>query len=126
MEFFTRIENQSVTWVFRASSLSRYYIASIAAAPGGGYEFWRGSVIEGVEDPESAVPLRRPPTPKTAITVRLRAMGKEFSVWIDGENIDTWTDARLSTGGIGFLGAPDDRARIYWLRLSPLGSPAKE
>ena len=45
---------------------------------------------------------------------------------LDGQPIDSWTDSRLPVGGIGFIGATDDRARIYWVRLSPLGGPGKE
>ncbi len=126
MEFLARIENQSVTWVFRAANLNDYYIASIGTAPGGGYEFWRGTVTGGIQGSIEAVPLRNSPKGKTAVTVRLRAAGKEFSVWVDGQRIGAWTESRFSSGGIGFIGAPDDRARIYWVRLSPVGSPGKE
>lgn len=126
MEFLARIENQSVSWVFRAANLNDYYIASIGTAPGGGYEFWRGTVIGGIQGSIEAVPLRNPPKGKTAVTIRLRAAGKEFSVWVDGQNTDTWSDNRFSSGGIGFIGASNDRARIYWLKLSPVGGTGKE
>jgi hypothetical protein len=126
VEFLARIENQSVTWVFRAASLSEYYIASIGVAPGGGYEFWRGSVMGGVAEPDVAVPLANPPSPKTAVNVRMTAIGGDFAVWLDGQKIDGWSDNRLSVGGIGFTGAQDDRARIYWVKISPAGAPAKE
>ncbi|HEY2016912.1 MAG TPA: hypothetical protein VGH38_25585 [Bryobacteraceae bacterium] len=126
VEFLARIENQSVTWVFRASTLREYYIASIGMAPGGGYEFWRGSLIGGVSEPDAAIALLNAPNPKTAVTVRLRAEGSEFAVWVDGQSIDSWTDNRLPGGGIGFMGASDDRARIYWVKLSAVGATCKE
>jgi hypothetical protein len=45
---------------------------------------------------------------------------------VDGKNIDTWDDDRFPMGGIGFIGAPDDRARLYWVRLSSTELTAKE
>ena len=60
------------------------------------------------------------------MTVRTRVHGETYSVLVDGKTVATWTDARLPMGGIGFMGTPEDRARLYWIRLSFPGSPAKE
>ncbi|MBZ5624007.1 MAG: hypothetical protein LAQ69_35705 [Acidobacteriia bacterium] len=126
LEFLARIEHRSLTWVFRAASLTEYYLATISATPAGGYEFTRGSVIRGAREIAVSTALHMAINRKNAITVRLRAVGDDFTVSLDGQDIDTWTDSRLPIGGIGFIGAPDDRARIYWVRLSPAGRPAKE
>jgi hypothetical protein len=40
--------------------------------------------------------------------------------------MDTWVDDRLATGGIGFVGAAEDRARIYWVRVCTPAAPGKE
>jgi hypothetical protein len=126
LEFLTRIDNRSVTWVFRAVNLVDYYIASITITADGGYEFKRGCVMGEVRDFAEPTLLRFPLNRKNAVTIRLRAIGNEFTLTLDGQAIESWTDDRLATGGIGFQGAPDDRARIYWVRLSPAGSPGKE
>jgi len=47
-------------------------------------------------------------------------------VSVDGRPVASWTDGRLSSGGVGFRGAADDRARLYWVRVSSSGGPAKE
>jgi len=60
------------------------------------------------------------------ITVRLRAAASRFTFWVDDQQVDTWQDSRLLTGGFGFVGTPQDRARIYWVKLSSTGEPAKE
>ena len=125
VEFLTRIENRSVVWVFRASSLSEYHMCSIKVSPNGGYEFKRRTVIGGMRGPAVTTPMRKTKI-KTALTVRLRAAGHEFTVWVDGQSIDNWTENRLPVGGIGFTGGPDDRARIYWVRVSPVTGPTKE
>lgn len=126
LEFLARIENRSVTWVFRAANLNEYHVATVSAIVGGGYEFRRGSVIGGVRATAVTMPLRLPMNRKNAINIHLRAVENEFEVSLDGQVIDTWTDSRLPVGGIGFLGVPEDRARIYWVRLSLLASPGKE
>jgi hypothetical protein len=126
MEFLARIDHRSVTWVFRAANLNEYHLATITSTAAGGYEFGRGTVIGGVSEITATTPILILLNRKNAITIRLRAVGNDFSVSLDGQVIDTWTDNRLPMGGIGFVGAPDDRARIYWVRLSPAGSPGKE
>lgn len=126
MEFLARIDHRSVTWVFRAANLTEYHLATIASTADGGYEFGRGTVIGGVSELAATTPIRIALNRKNAVTIRLRATENEFTVSLDGQVIDTWTDSRLPFGGIGFMGAPDDRARIYWVRLSPAGSPGKE
>ncbi len=124
LEFFARMENHSVTWVFRASGEHDYYAATIARAANENLEFTRYATIGGTR--ETAVSSRQCPRAGRTFTVRLRAAGNHFGAWLDGKQIDTWTDSRLPSGGIGFVGAPLDRARIYWVRLSPAGEPAKE
>jgi hypothetical protein len=126
LEFLARIESRSVTWVFRAASATEYFAASIALTSAGAYEFRRRAVIGGVEEPATSVHLRLAPGTKAALKVRMRVEGSEFAVSLDGQSIDTWTDHRLANGGIGFAGATDDRARLYWVRLSSRESQAKE
>ena len=124
-EFLTRIENRSVVWVIRASNFTEYQMCSIKVSPNGGYDFKRRTVIGGMRGPASTTPLKKAKA-KTALTVRVRAVGSEFTLWVDGQSIESWTENRLPIGGIGFMGGPDDRARIYWVRVSPLAGPAKE
>jgi hypothetical protein len=129
LEFLTRIELRGMTWVFRAANDKDYYKATLAMAQGGGFEFRRSTVIGGLEEGATVrnVPPPSPaPTGKTAVTVRTRVAGNEFSVSIDGQVIDTWTDARLTAGGIGFVGAPEERARLYWVKVTPIGHTSKE
>ena len=124
IEFFTRIENRSVTWVYRAAGLNDYYMAALTALPGKGYAFTRRTVWRGKPGAASTAPLSVLPNPKNAYLIRMRIAGNQFSLSIDGQLVETWTDTRLSSGGVGFIGAPEDRARIYWVRFYP--GPAKE
>jgi hypothetical protein len=127
LEFLTRIESRSVTWVFRATSLNEYYQATLSVLPGGGYELRRCAVMAGAAQDATVRSAPAPATSgKTAVTVRTRVMGSEFAVSVDGQAIDTWTDTRLAAGGIGFVGAPEERTRLYWVKVTPTGHLSKE
>lgn len=127
LEFLTRIEGHSVTWVFRASNFVDYYMCTIAAAAGGrGYEFTRRAVLGGAAEPAVTAPLAVTFQAKSALTVRTCVRESEFAVSVNGKRIDSWNDSRIPIGGIGFVGAPDDRARLYWVRLSFEGNARKE
>jgi len=124
LEFFARIENHSLTWVYRAAGLNDYYLAALTALPGKGYAFTRRTVWRGKPGAAYTAPLSVLPNAKNAYLIRMQIVGTQFSLSIDGQLIETWTDSRLSAGGVGFIGAPEDRARIYWVRFYP--GPAKE
>src|SRR5664279_1359263 len=65
-------------------------------------------------------------SPRWAATVSTSVSGDSFTVKVDGKSIDCWDDDRFPMGGIGFTGAPDDPARLYWVRLSSTELTAKE
>jgi hypothetical protein len=129
LEFLARIENRSVSWVFRAANFNDFYQATLAVTPSGGYELKRRAFIGGVAEAAMAWPVAiasSTPAARSAVTVRTRTSGNTFSISLDGKVIDTWTDARLALGGIGFVSAPDDRARLYWVKVTPTGQISKE
>jgi len=126
LEFLARIDQRSVSWVYRATGFDDYYTATISALPAGGHQFTRGAVTGGAAQTTTTVPCNFTIGRRAAFTVRLRAAGDRFSVWVDGNLVESWTDGRLATGGIGFSGAPDDRARLYWVRLSRMAETGKE
>ena len=126
LEFLTRIDHHSVTWVVRAAGPDDYFRCTLTAQPGGELEFSRCVVTGGAAEAGVTAAQRHAARPRAAMTVRTEVSGSTFAVSIGGKTIDTWTDDRLPIGGIGFIGTPDDRARLYWVRLSSAGSPGKE
>jgi hypothetical protein len=118
LEFLARIEKHSVSWVFRASGFERYYLASIAASPDGTCQFTQRTVVDGIQGPITTAPVRRAKSASHAFTVRTSVNGGEFAVYVDGVSVAQWTDNRLAAGGIGFLGTPENRARLYWVKIS--------
>jgi hypothetical protein len=126
LEFLARIDQRKVSWVVRAASQDEYCRCTLTAIPGGELEFSRSVVFERAAETEVTVAGRIAAKPKSSLTVRTRVDGESYTVSVNGKSIATWTDARLPIGGIGFMGLPEERARLYWVRLSSSGSPAGE
>jgi hypothetical protein len=126
LDFLARIDTHSLTWVVRAAGFDEFLRCTLTAVGGGELEFSRCAVISGVEQAPVIAAQRLPGKPRSAMTVSTRVSGDSFTVSVDGKNIDTWDDDRFPMGGIGFTGAPDDRARLYWVRLSYTELTAKE
>jgi hypothetical protein len=117
LEFLVRIDQKSFSWVFRAADEQNYHLATLSISPQG-RTFTRSSVIEDQPGLSVTTPVRQTGSPKSAITIHTRVRGNDFTVSMDGEIIERWSDNRLSIGGVGFMGGPDQRARLYWVRLT--------
>jgi len=124
VEFLVRVENHTATWVFRATNDKDHYRATLQVTPEGGYEFTRTSVIGGKEEPAVCAPVTASSKTRTALAVRTSVKGNNFSVFVDGQAVDHWSDSRLPAGGVGFGSAPDERARLYWVRVSYSEGPS--
>ncbi len=126
LEFLARIDTRSLNWVVRAAGLDEYLRCTLTAVGGGELEFSRCAVVGGVAQAPVTATQRLPGKPRTAMTVGTRVYGDTFTVSVDGNSIDSWDDDRFPMGGVGFIGAPDDRARLYWVRVSSTELTAKE
>ena len=126
LEFLARIDTRSLNWVVRAAGLDEYLRCTLTAVPGGELEFSRCAVVAGVAQAPVTAPLRLPGKPRSAMTVGTSVSGDSFTVSVDGHSIDSWDDRRFPMGGIGFTAAPDDPARLYWVKLSSTELTAKE
>jgi hypothetical protein len=106
--------------------MDEYVRCTLTAVPGGELEFTRSAVMGDTTRDSVTASKRVPGKPRTAMTVGTRLTGDTFAVSVDGTDIDFWNDDRFPMGGIGFMGTPDDRARLYWVRLSSTELTAKE
>jgi hypothetical protein len=50
------------------------------------------------------------------VTVDVR--GNHFRTSIEGEEVDSFTDDTLASGGVGFFSEAGDKARLYWTKVS--------
>ncbi len=122
-EFLAKMERRSVAWFIRAADFENYYRVRISRSEQdpNALELTRYAVLGGVAEEPVTVPLRVAVRSKAAFRVLTTAAADSFTVAVEGEVVDRWSDGRLGTGGIGFEAEQDDRARLYWVKLTPRG-----
>jgi hypothetical protein len=126
LEFLARIDAKSVNWVVRASGEDQHVHCTLTVLEGNQLEFSRTFVKGGATENKVVSSTRVPGKKRSAVTIRTVVSGSSFAVAVDGKTVDTWTENRLPSGGVGFTGAPDDRARLYWVKVSSSQNTGKE
>jgi len=118
MQFTGQIESKALGWVFRAKDTKNYYGMKIENDKPGSVMYTRFAVVNGRE---SSVTQKRLPIQArvdTAYNVKLEVRGPRFSVYIQGEPVELWTDSRLKAGALGFMNEGDERGRTSSVRFA--------
>jgi hypothetical protein len=116
--FSGRIERKSLGWVFRAADARNYYIGKLQASrPGGPLTLIRYGVVRGVEDPHIEIALPQV-SGAGALKVRLDAKRSRFTIYVQNQVVADWEDARLKTGGVGFLSEREERGHVESVQIS--------
>jgi hypothetical protein len=117
MQFTGQIESKALGWVFRAKDTKNYYGMKIENDKGS-VMYTRFAVVHGKE---SSVTQKRLPIQArvdTSYNVKLEVRGPRFSVYIQGEPVELWTDSRLKAGALGFMNEADERGRTNSVRFA--------
>jgi hypothetical protein len=139
LEFLGQIEKKAMAWVFRAADAHNYYATKLVETnpgPAAKYFIVRYAVIGGRERLRIQLPLPVTGRAKTMFHVREEIRGAQFTTYLDGRLVDTWSDSSLARGGVGFFADPGETAYIRWVDVAyqddPLGrlcsylSPGKQ
>ena len=119
-EFLCKIENRSIGWVFRAANTSNYHAVQIALDPSSGAaHLARFSVLAGEREQPAIAPLDLPLGKSSSCRVKMSVFGNEFKLFVNDKPAFDWMDDRLPEGGVGFFSDGDDRARLYWVKVTP-------
>lgn len=121
MEFLGRIEKKSMGWVYRAADRRNYYAHRIVLTTGGPLPsavVERYAVIGGKTYSMARRPLPMQVQTDTSYRVRMDVRGNGFTLSVQGQVVDHWSDDRLKTGGIGFFSARGEQASLRWVELS--------
>jgi len=121
MEFLGRIEKKSMGWVYRAGDRKNYYAHRIVLTTGGPLPtavVERYAVIGGKTYSMARRPLPMQVQTDTSYRVRMDVRGNGFTLSVQGQVVDHWSDDRLKTGGIGFYSARGEQASLRWVELS--------
>jgi hypothetical protein len=121
MEFQGQIEKRSLSWAFRATDAANYYATKIVITrpgtlPNAGlvhYVMLNGHEWDRVQLP-LPVTLQRGENYRVTVSVQ----NDRFVTYLNGQAISSWTDRRLTRGGVGFFSDADDEQRIAWVSVS--------
>jgi hypothetical protein len=121
MQFLGMIDQKALSWVVRASDFENYYVIKmVVLKPGPLPEIGvtRYAVINGKAEnrADAVVPISA--RPDMLYRVRLDASGDDFTLDIQGQVIDSWSEPRLRRGGIGFFSARGEQSRVRWVQVT--------
>jgi hypothetical protein len=120
MEFRGLIDSKSLSFAYRAVDFDNYYAASLTiVSPGPIPEvaLERYAVINGKAGPRTQVRLPFTVRADTLYTVQVEVQGNRFATFVNDQFVDSYSDSRLPSGGVGFFSESDESARICWLRI---------
>jgi hypothetical protein len=86
--------------------------------PAAVYSIVRYAVIDGHQRMKIQLPLPMAASSKTMLRVRQEIRGAQFTTYLDGRLVDTWSDRTLTRGGIGFFADPGEAAYIRWVDVA--------
>jgi hypothetical protein len=121
LDALVQIEAKGLNLVFRAVSSHTYQVAKLETEGSNSMPSLavsRYAMIAG--QPSRAVVIRYPERSPadTLYRVHLEIRDDNFSLYIQGNLVDSWTDPRLQWGGVGLFCLPGERARVAWVRTS--------
>lgn len=114
LEFRWKPEENGVGWVFRARDAGNYYAGRLRLYSQGAtptFAAERFMVFAGTESPRSQK-LITVASRLTSVHVRLEIAGPGFTLYMDGNPVDYWTDQRFAAGGLGFFEERNHRPEI--------------
>ncbi len=128
LEFEASIDTKSVGWVFRAADPDNYYAMKLMLVSSGlapKIALFKYLVANGKQTQVGRVPIQLPIQADTVFNVRVDVRGPQFTTYLQGQQVDSWTDDQLKTGGAGFLNERDERGKVKSVSIRYLSGAAK-
>ena len=128
LEFQASIDTKSVGWVFRAADPDNYYAMKLMTVSSGlspKVALFKYLVANGKQTQVGRVPIDLAVQPDTVFDVRVDVRGPQFTTYIQGQQVDSWTDDQLKIGGAGFLNERDERGKVKSVSIRYLSGAAK-
>lgn len=121
LDFLGQIEKKSLSWVFRAADLDNHYVTKITLTRTGPMAqaiVEHYAVINGKQSAYTKRPLPMMIQADTLYRVRMDVQGSDFTLLVQGQIVDHWSDNRLKVGGIGFFSAKGEQSLLRWVEIS--------
>ena len=120
-QFLGMIDQKALSWVVRASDFDNYYVVKLVvlkAGPRTTIGLTRYAVINGKAEKRVDTPVPIEAQPDTLYHVSMDVQGENFSLNIQGQMIDSWSEPRLTRGGIGFFTSRGEESRVRWIAVT--------
>ncbi len=120
IEFEGQIEQKGFGWVFRASDAQNFHAYKVEVVKPGLeplVALARVSVVNGVESQKHYTLLDKPMRLDTVFKIRMDANKQQFKTWINDHLVETWTDDRLNSGGVGLFTEKSEAAQIRKVQI---------
>ncbi len=121
MDSVAQIVDRGLGIVFRASGPRSYQAAKLIVDGGGPMPplvLERYAVVAGKESARVRVHCPGTFQKDTLYHIHLEVRGNAYTLYIEGHLIDSWSDSRTKSGGVGFFCSKGERARVAWVRAS--------
>ena len=128
LEFEAGIDVGSIGWVFRAADPQNYYAMKLMTVSSGlspKVALFKYLVAGGRQTQVGRVPVDLPARPDTLFDIRVDVQGAHFTTFIQGQQVDSWTDDQLKIGGAGFLNEREERSKVKSVSIRYLSGQAK-
>ncbi|MFM2126025.1 MAG: hypothetical protein RL328_2476 [Acidobacteriota bacterium] len=116
VEFRAQIQNKAVGWMYRGINPRNFYVAKLEKLKNGlqpVVAFVRYAVIDGKPEGRVEVPLPITVRVDTTYKIRFDAVGPNFTVWVQDQQVAQWKDTRLGSGGLGLYSEQDEAAAVH-------------
>jgi hypothetical protein len=121
MEFFGQIEKKSIGWTVRSKDQNNYHAMKFTVVEAGlrpVIAMVHYNVINGKASRKLQTPLTVMVHNNRPIQVAVDVKGNRFVTSVDGEEVDSYSDDTLASGGVGFFSEAGEKARLYWVKVS--------
>lgn len=121
MQFLGMIDKKALSWVARAQDFENYYVVKMVVLKDGPLPtigITRYAVINGKADSRADTVVPVDARQDMLYRVRLDVHGDDFALWVQGQIVDSWTEPRLTHGGVGFFAAPGEESRLRWVQVT--------
>ena len=121
LEFVGLIDKKAMSWVVRAADFENFYVIKLVVVKPGpmpAIGLTRYAVINGKSVDRHDVNIPLSARADTVYNVHMDVHGSDFSVEVQGQMADSWTETRLPRGGIGFFTASGEASRLRWMQIT--------
>jgi len=121
MQFLGLIDKKALSWVVRARDFDNYYVMKLVVLKPGplpAIGITRYAVIDGKAQNrvDTLAPIEA--RPDMLYRVSLDVHGDTYLLAVQGKIVDTWSETRLTRGGIGFFSPRGEESRLRWVQIT--------